>query len=192
MKNKAVFLDRDGTIIEEANYLANPDGVRLIDDAAKGIKLLRDAGYLIIITSNQSGVARGYFSEQTLLKVNQRMQEHLQEEGTDYDGLYYCPHHKQGKVEAFALECDCRKPNPGMIHQANQDFELDLYQSWVVGDKLADVKFGLTVNCQTALVLTGYGQSTRDAGFNKDERPSLIVKNLHAAALAIIASGSRQ
>ncbi len=78
-----------------------------------------------------------------------------------------------------------------MINQASQDFDLDLYQSWVVGDKLADVKFGLTVNCQTALVLTGYGQPTRDAGFEKEERPTIIVQNLYAAALSIIASGSR-
>lgn len=188
MKRKAVFLDRDGTIIEEANYLSDPDGVKLIENAAKGIKQLRDAGYLVIVTSNQSGIARGYFDEPTLALVNQRMQEHLKEENTDIDGLYYCPHHKKGKVESFAMECDCRKPNPGMIHQATKDFEIDLEHSWVVGDKLADVQFGQAVGCQTALVLTGYGEKTREAGFEHDERPTLIVKNLHAAALAIIAS----
>lgn len=190
IKNKAIFLDRDGTIIEEANYLADPDGVRLIDGAAKGIRRLREAGYLIIVTTNQSGLARGYFTVDQLQQVNDRMREHLREEGTDIDDLYYCPHYPDGSVTTLAKECDCRKPKSGMIEQAQATHQLDLYQSWVIGDKLADIRFGQNVDCQTALVLTGYGQATREAGFG-DRRPDLIVSNLHAAALAIIAGGSR-
>ncbi len=191
-KRKAVFLDRDGTIIEEANYLADPDGVRLLDGAAKGIQMLKEAGYFIVVTTNQSGVARGYFSEETLRQVNERMRVHLREEGTDIDALYYCPHYEQGSLEEFALACECRKPLPGMIHQASREHELDLYQSWVIGDKTADIEFGRAVDCRTVLVLTGYGQQTKAQGFAQDRRPTLVVKNLSAAAVTILASGERR
>ncbi len=190
-KRKAIFLDRDGTIIEEANYLADPDGVRLLDGAAKGIQMLKEAGYFIVVTTNQSGVARGYFSEETLQQVNERMREHLREEGTDIDALYYCPHYLDGEVEAYRMACECRKPLPGMVHQARQDHDLDLYQSWVIGDKAADIQFGRAVDCRTVLVLTGYGQKTKAQGFVPDQRPTLVVKNLSAAAVAILASAGR-
>ena len=191
MKKKAVFLDRDGTIIKDADYLADPDEVELLDNAAKGIKMLKDAGYLILVTTNQSGVARGYFTEETVQLVNNRMREHLQEEGTDIDGIYYCPHYKEGEIKAYAVDCDCRKPEPGMIKQAAREFNIDLYQSWVIGDKAADVEFGQAVDSRTVLVLTGYGQQTREQGFSEKQRPTLVVKNLGAAALTIIASGPR-
>lgn len=191
MKRKAVFLDRDGTIIREANYLSDPNEVELLDGAAKGIQALSEAGYLIIVTTNQSGVARGYFDEETVHAVNDRMRVMLKDEGAKVDAVYYCPHHTKGDVEHYRKECNCRKPMPGMIEQAIGEHHIDPYQSWVVGDKEADVVFGKNKDCRTVLVLTGYGEKTRAKGFDEFNKPTMILSNLGAAAQAIIASGQR-
>lgn len=190
MSKPAVFLDRDGTIMREAEYLADPAGVELLPGAAEGIRLLRQAGFAAVVTSNQSGVARGYFDEVAVKRVNARLAELLAAAGAQLDGIYYCPHYPAGSVAAYARACDCRKPAPGMLLAAARDLGLDLGRSWVVGDKLADIEFGANQGLKTVLVLTGYGAQTRDAGFAGKPQPDHIAPDLAAAAQHILGAGS--
>jgi D-glycero-D-manno-heptose 1,7-bisphosphate phosphatase len=190
MKRKAAFLDRDGTIIREAEYLADPAGVELLAGSVPGIQALRKAGFLVVVTSNQSGVARGFFDEATVKRVNQRMQDLLNAQGAPLDGIYYCPHYPKGQVADYAKVCDCRKPAPGMLEAAAKALDIDLTESWVVGDKAGDVEFGLRAGLRTVLVLTGYGLETQTKGFPPGLEPDRIVADLAAAAEAILAESS--
>jgi D-glycero-D-manno-heptose 1,7-bisphosphate phosphatase len=182
----AIFLDRDGTLIREAEYLKDPDGVELLSETVAGLRALRSAGYMLVVTSNQSGVARGYFDEDTVRQVNGRLRELLAAQDADVDAVYYCPHYPKGTVTAYARECDCRKPAPGMILAAAKDLNLDLTLSWVVGDKDADVIFGKNLGLKTVLVLTGYGAQTQAQGFKPGTEPDIVSPDLAMAAQAII------
>ena len=182
----AVFVDRDGTLIREAGYLKDPDGVELLAGAVAGLAALRAAGYALVVTSNQSGVARGYFSEDTVRQVNGRMRELLASQNADVDAVYYCPHYPQGSVPEYTRACDCRKPAPGMILTAAKELKLDLEHSWVVGDKDADITFGKNAGLKAVLVLTGYGTQTQSAGFKSGQEPDVVSPDLAAAAQAII------
>lgn len=182
----AVFLDRDGTLIREAEYLKDPAGVELLAGTVAGLRALRAAGYALVVTSNQSGVARGYFDEENVRQVNTRLRELLAAQQADVDAVYYCPHHPRGSVPAYARECDCRKPAPGMILAATKDLDLDPASSWVVGDKDLDVIFGKKLGLKTVLVLTGYGAETRRQGFAPGQEPDVISADLAAAAQAIL------
>ncbi len=158
MNAKACFLDRDGCLIEEENYLSDPDKVRLCPGVPEALKLLRNAGYLLIVVSNQSGIARGYFTEQDLRAVEQRIDVLLAEHGISLDRSYYCYHHRKGAVAEYAKDCTCRKPEPGMLLQAAKDFSLDLTQCLMIGDKTSDVEAGVRAGCKAqALVRTGHG-----------------------------------
>jgi D-glycero-D-manno-heptose 1,7-bisphosphate phosphatase len=189
-RRRAVFLDRDGTINEEVNYLSRPEQLRLLPNAAEGIKLLRAKGFLAIIVTNQSGVARGYFSEQRVLEIHQDLQALLAKAGAAIDGFYYCPHHPQVGYAPYRRECECRKPKPGMLLRAAKDFQLDLAQCFVAGDKVIDILPGIEVGCRTVLVLTGYGQETLNDGLLADSQPNYVAVDLLDAAKWIIkASG---
>lgn len=189
MPHPAIFLDRDGTLIKEAEYLSDPAGVELLPGAAAGIRALRDAGYRVVVTSNQSGVARGYFDEDAVRRVNQRAQSLLEQSGAGLDGVYYCPHYAGGEVAPYNRACDCRKPEPGMLIKAAQDLDLDLGQSWVVGDKAADIAFGARQGLRTVLVMTGYGRETQARGFAGQERPDYVCDDLAQAARVILEQG---
>lgn len=190
MSKPAVFLDRDGTIMREAEYLSDPAGVELLPGAAEGIRRLRQAGFAVVVASNQSGVARGYFDEATVGRVNARLAELLAAAGAGLDGVYYCPHYPGASVAQYARACDCRKPAPGMLLAAARDLGLDLGRSWVVGDKLSDIEFGGRQGLKTILVLTGYGAQTREAGFAADgPKPDFIADDLAAAARLILGAG---
>ncbi len=186
MQKSAVFLDRDGTIIRDAEYLADPAGVALLPGAVEGLKQLQAAGYLLVVTTNQSGVARGYFNEQTVHAVNARLQAMLAENGVTLDGIYYCPHHSQGTVPEYTLACRCRKPQPGMLEDAQKDLQIDLSGSWVIGDKLADIQFGKSKQLGTILVLTGYGGTVVLTGFSEKDRPDFVASDLGDAAGKIL------
>lgn len=139
MKNKAFFLDRDGTIIIDKGYLDNPANIEFIDGIPETLQKIKACGYLIVMVSNQSGVARGYFTEDTVQCVNEAVQERLQQEyGIKLDGMYYCPHHPVYGKEIYNQDCDCRKPKPGMILQAAQDLDIDINSSVMIGDKESD------------------------------------------------------
>jgi len=155
---KACFFDRDGVIIEEADYISDPALVRLCPFAADAIRAMHDAGRLVIVVSNQSGIARGYFTESDLRAVEARMNELLAEAGVKIDAAYYCFHHKKGIVPEYAIDCDCRKPKPGMLLRAAKDLDIDLAASFMIGDKESDLEAGLNAGCRgVALVRTGHG-----------------------------------
>lgn len=150
--NKAVFLDRDGVINEEVSYLSNPDHFKFIEGSIEALKLLKELGYLLIVITNQAGIARGYFSENTLETIHNKMFQILNQYNVELDDIFYCPHHPN-----FTGPCNCRKPNPGMILQAKEKYGINLRESFMVGDTLNDIKTGISAECQTVLVLTGYG-----------------------------------
>lgn len=170
-KNKAIFLDRDGVINKEVGYLSNPDEFELLVGTLEALKILKEKEFILIIITNQAGIARGYYSKEMLEKIHDKMRILLKENEIVLDDIFYCPHHPD-----FTGECDCRKPKIGMIRKAQKKYNIDLLKSFMVGDTLNDVKTGLTANCKTVLVLTGYGSEEQ----NKIDliKPDFIYENL--------------
>jgi histidinol-phosphate phosphatase family protein len=154
--SRAVFLDKDGTLVEDVPYNVDPALIRLTPRAEEGLRALRAAGYRLFVISNQSGVARGYFAEDALAAVERRLRELLHEAGVALAGFYYCPHHPQGVVPAYAVACGCRKPAPGLVERAAHEHGLDLARSWFVGDILDDVEAGRAAGCTTVLLDNGH------------------------------------
>jgi D-glycero-D-manno-heptose 1,7-bisphosphate phosphatase len=153
---RAVFIDRDGTINEEKEYLYRTEDFVFIPGAPQAIRLLNDAGFLVIVVTNQSGVARGYYTEEDVHLLHRYVATQLEQEGARVDGWYYCPHHPSGRG-SYALPCRCRKPLPGMLLEAAGRFGIDLESSVMIGDKLVDVEAGRAAGCRPVLVRTGYG-----------------------------------
>jgi D-glycero-D-manno-heptose 1,7-bisphosphate phosphatase len=159
-KRRAVFLDRDGTINVERDYLHKIEDFEFIPGVPEAIKRLRAAGFLVIVVSNQSGVARGYFNERVVNQLHRHIQTELSRYGTSIDAFYFCTHHPEKGVGEYRIACDCRKGAPGMLLQAASEHNIDLSESFMVGDKLADIEAGERAGCRSFLVLTGYGAST--------------------------------
>jgi D-glycero-D-manno-heptose 1,7-bisphosphate phosphatase len=159
----AVFLDRDGTINREVAYLGRPEQLELLPGAAEGMRMLRAAGYKLVVITNQAGVARGYFDEAALQAVHERLREMLLSAGVELDAIYYCPHHPEG-LGVYRRVCPNRKPGTGLYEQAARDLGLDLARSAVVGDKVTDLLPGIELGCRTVLVRTGYGQELLHGG----------------------------
>lgn len=141
-KTNAAFIDRDGVINEERNYVHRISDFVLLPGVVEGLSLLRDAGYLIIVVTNQAGIARGYYEQAEMDRLHDHLRKLLAEQGVSLDAIYFCPHHPQGCIEALAIECDCRKPSPGMLLQAAKDFNINLSASVLIGDKFSDVQAG--------------------------------------------------
>jgi D-glycero-D-manno-heptose 1,7-bisphosphate phosphatase len=182
-----VFMDRDGTLIEDAGYIDTTDKIRLFPEAIEAVKLLNDAGYKTIIVSNQSGVARGYFSEDTAKLINNRVIELFAERGASIDAVYYCPHHPRYGNQNYRRDCECRKPKSGMILKAVKELDLDLSGSIMVGDKYTDVKTGKNLDLFSILVFTGYGRQEyqKMKTNNVKPDPDLVIENIYDAALFI-------
>lgn len=155
---KAVFLDRDGTLIEEAGYLDRVERIAFFPYTVDAVRLLNRAGLAVIVVSNQSGVARGFFDEAFVQETQQQIAARLKLGGATVDGFYYCPHHPEGTVPAYRAVCECRKPRPGLLQRAARDHGIDLERSAVVGDRVFDVQAGHAVGARTVLVRTGYGR----------------------------------
>jgi D-glycero-D-manno-heptose 1,7-bisphosphate phosphatase len=155
---RAVFVDRDGVLSEEVGYLGDRDHVRLIPHSAEAVKLVNQSGLKIIAITNQSGVARGYFSEEMLGQIHGKMEQLLKDQGAFLDGIYYCPHHPEGTVEAYRMVCDCRKPAAGLLIQAAQEHSIDVSSSYLIGDKRTDIECAHRAGARGILVLTGYGR----------------------------------
>ena len=145
MGNGAVFLDRDGTMAKDVHYCRRPQDFELFPDVAKAIKLLNERGFKVIVVTNQSGIARGYFTEETLGEIHEKMAGELAEEGARVDAIRYCPHHPDDG-------CECRKPKPKMLLEAASELEVDLTHSYVVGDLHADIELGKRAGCKTILI----------------------------------------
>ena len=158
MTNRAIFIDRDGTISEEVGYVNHLSRYRPFPFAAEAVRRINEAGWRAILVTNQSGVARGYFTEELMTQVHGQLAESLGREGARLDAIYYCPHHPTVGEPPYRLDCDCRKPKPGLLRRAAEDFGLDLRRSFVVGDRYTDVKMAQRVGASAVLVLTGYGR----------------------------------
>lgn len=175
----AVFLDRDGTINEQMGYINHISRFHLLPGVAKAIRLLNDNNIPVVVVSNQSGLARGYFPEELLDEVHARMNELLAREGAAIDGLYVCPHHPEAKQEKYRRECDCRKPKTGMLLQAAKELNLDLAGSFLVGDRWSDLKCARQAGCTPVLVLTGYGRGDYQyIGPGQDIQPAFVAETL--------------
>ncbi|MBD2034645.1 HAD family hydrolase [Leptolyngbya sp. FACHB-321] len=182
MKHRAVFLDKDGTLIEDVPYNVDPAQMRLTVGAGVGLEQMHQMGYQLIVISNQSGVARGYFPESALAAVEQRLHALLKPFNVSLAGFYYCPHHPEGTVAEYAIACACRKPAPGLLIQAARDHAIDLTASWFIGDILNDVEAGRSAGCQTILLNNG---NETEWLRSADREPHYITMDLAEAAAII-------
>jgi len=187
MKQRAVFIDRDGTISEEVGYINHPSRFHVFPYSAPAIKLLNESGWLAIVVTNQAGVARGYFSEEMIKSVHEQLKQDLENNGARLDAIYYCAHHPSAGEPPYRLDCDCRKPKPGLIRQAAEELGIDLEKSWMVGDRYSDVELARNAGVHSAFVMSGYGPGEweHQRGSWKYQ-PDLISENLLEAVAAII------
>jgi D-glycero-D-manno-heptose 1,7-bisphosphate phosphatase len=153
---RAVFLDRDGTINQEKGYLFRIEDFEFIPGAPEAIRLLNQAGFLVVVVTNQSGVARGYYGEEDVIVLHRHIDEKLAKCGSRVDAWFYCPHHPDGKG-AYAVTCSCRKPLPGMLLDSARMLDIDLKKSVMIGDKRADLEAAIAAGCRPILVRSGYG-----------------------------------
>ena len=189
MASSAIFLDRDGTINEDIGYVSSPDDLIIYPYAARAIRLINDAGLKVIIITNQSGVARRLYDEAVLAQIHERLIQELASDGARIDAIYYCPHHPRIGDAEYRRACQCRKPGPGMLHQAAREHDIDLSRSYVVGDKASDMNLATNAGARGALVLTGYGRQTLA---NRDEwpcAPEVVADDLLDAVTQILDRG---
>ncbi len=194
MSNKAIFLDRDNTLIKDPGYIHHPDQVELLDGVAEALNDLKVLGYRLIVVTNQSAVARGIVTEKVLGEIHERLEELLAEQNAFLDRIYYCPYHPDGVVPEFSKESECRKPAPGMLLKAADEMDLDLSQSWCIGDSDRDVEAGRQVGCKTILIDkpspnkpsdTAMSRKGVDADFkaiNTKEAVNIIKKHLRSSS----------
>jgi D-glycero-D-manno-heptose 1,7-bisphosphate phosphatase len=175
--NPAIFLDRDGTLVHPAHYPSRPADLHLYDGIGPALRLLQEAGFLLVVITNQAGIARGYFSEVDLQGMHTHLAAQLALSGVWLSGIYHCPHHPEGVRPELAIRCLCRKPQPGMILRAARDLSIDLTRSWFVGDILNDIEAGNRAGCRTVLVDLG----TEGPPEQALRQPSYVARNtLHA------------
>ncbi len=186
MNPKAIFLDKDGTLLENVPYNVDPEQVRLLPGAVEGLLQLQSAGYRLVVVSNQSGVARGMFPEQALVAVEQRLRNLLSAAGVNLDRCYFCPHHPTGAVLDYAIECDCRKPRPGLLIRAARELSLDLAQCWMIGDSPSDVEAGQRAGCRTLFIA-----DPREPLPPGMPQPNAMVANLIEAARHVLLPAAR-
>ena len=173
---RAIFIDRDGTLNVERNYLSRPEDLELIPGAGESLALARAAGWTIVVITNQSGIGRGYFDESTLDFIHGHLLGLLAAESSGVDAIYHCPHIPSDS-------CTCRKPEPGMLQQAATDLGIDLSASWMIGDNVSDIGAGIAAGCRTILVRTGHGERSLANGTNADA----VVNDLPSAIAFILA-----
>jgi D,D-heptose 1,7-bisphosphate phosphatase len=182
---RAVFLDRDGTLIEEAGYLDRLERLAFYPYSIDAVRLLNQAGLAIVVTTNQSGVARGLVEESFVREAHDYIATRLSAGGAHVDGYYYCPHHPQAVLDQYRLDCECRKPAPGLLRRAARDLGLDLARSYVVGDRWHDLQAGSSDGARGVLVRTGYGRITESEPLSR-VTPAAVVDNLIEAVTWIL------
>ena len=187
MKRGAVFLDKDGTLLLDRPGGPEVATMELMPGAARGLRRLSAAGLPLIVASNQTGVAMGRFPEQVLTAVGQRLFEMLSEIGVPLTGFWYCPHHPDGQVPAYAVECGCRKPRPGLLLAARQHHDIDLSESWLIGTALDDIEAGGRAGCHTIFLDTGHETGWRSGPYRT---PDAIACDLWDAAAVILGARS--
>ena len=187
MANKAVFLDRDGTINEEVGYVNHIDRFTLLPRVEPAIRLLNDHGFKAVVVTNQSGVARGYFPESLIHQVHEKMEGLLREKGARLDGIYYCPHHPEAGLPPYRQRCRCRKPETGLIEEAVRQLDIDCSRSYMVGDRGKDVEFAHRIGAKGILVLTGYGKGEWEYCQSEwGKRPDHVAQDLFDAVQWIL------
>lgn len=174
----AAFLDRDGTVNEEVEFLRKPEQLRLIEGAGSALRALNEHGIFTCIISNQSGVARGFLTEGDLIPIHAKLEKELGRAHAKVDRIYYCPHHPTEGKPPYNIICECRKPATGMLVRGAQELRIDLDQSFVVGDRIVDVQAGKAVGATTILVLTGYGTTSVDECRRENVQPDLVVPSI--------------
>lgn len=185
-RSRAVFLDKDGTLVPNIPYNVDPSRITLASGAGEALLAMAASGYRLYVVSNQSGVARGYFPASALDAVEERLRALLAEEGVVLDGVKWCPHHPEGTVEPYAVACNCRKPQPGMLTSLAAEHGIDLAASWMIGDTLNDVEAGRAAGCRTILVEGGEEHEWR---LSRDRLPHHVTRGLAEAARIIAALG---
>jgi D-glycero-D-manno-heptose 1,7-bisphosphate phosphatase len=179
--NRAVFIDRDGTINVEKEYLYRVDDFEFIPGAPQALRLLNEAGFMVVVVTNQSGVARGYYTEEDVGILHRHIATELAKAGARVDAWYYCPHHPSGRG-GYSLPCLCRKPLPGMLLEAAGRHDIDLAESVMIGDRLADMEAGIAAGCRTILVRTGYGAADEA----RVSPMTVVCDNLLAGVLSLV------
>jgi len=182
---KAIFIDKDGTLIKNVHYNVDPELVQLELSVGKALQLLKENGYLLIVISNQDGIAKGFFTWNDLKKVNEAIQRLLAPFNISIDAFYYCPHFKEGAIDIYAFDCDCRKPRPGLLLNAAKENAVDLEGSWMIGDILNDIEAGNSAGCRTILI---DNDNETEWLLNEKRTPLFTVHNMMEAA-RIIAAG---
>lgn len=187
-KRPTVFFDRDGTLNVESGYIHDLNNLILEEGAGSSVKKLNDLDILCILVTNQSGPARGYYEENHVLDLNNKLVKLLKDENAYLDAVYYCPHLPNGTVEKYTMDCSCRKPMTGMIDNAIKDFpDIDLNRSYVVGDKASDVELAYNAKCKGILLKTGYGDRVLEGTYQSlDYKPHYIAENIVDAVNWII------
>lgn len=183
MSRKAVFLDKDGTLVQDVPYNVDPALLEFTPHAIEGLTRLRDDGYELVVVSNQSGIARGLFTEAAFVRLAVELMDRLSDAGVAIAGFYYCGHHPDGVVPGFARSCDCRKPSPGLISRSASELDLDLAHSYLVGDILDDVEAGQRAGVRTCLLIPG-GETEWLA--SPDRTPDFCAGDLEEAAALIL------
>ena len=188
----AVFLDRDGTISDEVGYINHLSRVRVFPWSGEAIHKLNRTGRPVVVVTNQSGVARGYFTEKLVRQVHKKISSELAAHDGRVDAYYYCPHHPSGRVAAYRKDCECRKPSTGMVMEAAEKFYIDLPASYVVGDTYRDMQQGFNAGTRTILLMTGYGRGEYEHHRRTWPRPpDHVAENLLEAAEIILSEGSQ-
>jgi D-glycero-D-manno-heptose 1,7-bisphosphate phosphatase len=178
MKKKAVFLDRDGNINEDVGYPDSYERIKIYPYSYDAVKKINQSGFLAVIITNQSGVGRGLIPERELQMIHRRMERSFKRQGAHIDKIYYCPHYLHSSNPKYQKDCQCRKPNPGMALKAAKELDIDLSQSYMIGDKVDDILFGIHIGATPILVLTGFGKKSKTQLEQKKIRPAHVAKNL--------------
>jgi D-glycero-D-manno-heptose 1,7-bisphosphate phosphatase len=184
----AIFLDRDGTLNVDVGYLHALEDLELFPWTVDALRMLKRAGYLLVVISNQAGIAHGLIEDGFVERAHEEIQARLQRAGIAIDGFYYCPHHPAATREALRKDCACRKPRPGMIHQAARELDIDLSQSWTIGDKWLDIQVGHAAGTRSILVRTGWGRHAEERQ-PEGQRVEAICDNLMHAVTTILHAG---
>lgn len=190
--SKAIFIDRDGCLIKEFGYISTLEKIKFFKNSIKALKILKQNGYKVIVVTNQSGVAYGYFPESFVNKAHSFISKKLKKYNLKIDAFYYCPHHKKANIKKYKKSCKCRKPNIGMLLKAKKKFNIDFKKSYTIGDKLTDVKLGHNAKMKGILVLTGFGRRQKKLIKKEKIYPDYIAKDFfHAAKWILKNSGGK-
>jgi D-glycero-D-manno-heptose 1,7-bisphosphate phosphatase len=187
VKRPAIFMDRDGTLSHEVGYVNHLSRFKLFSWTVDAVRLINRSGFLAVVVTNQAGVARGYFPESLIHDVHASLNASMEAGGARLDAVYFCPHHPSVGEPAYRLDCECRKPRPGLLKRAERELGADLERSWVVGDRLGDVKLAWSVGARGVLVKSGYGLGEWERDVPAQERkPDLVAEHLLEAVERIV------